>query len=99
MSTYKKVIDSAESGAEFLFNSNKNEKLKFKIIGTPSSNIKLFIQDTNTIDKDPTMRIKAMCSNWNGASVAIQFKTNHLDDDYSNTGDVFTKDEVATILF
>jgi hypothetical protein len=99
MSTYIKIMDSGTTGAEFLFNSNKHEKFKFKIVGNPLSNIKLFIQDNHTVDKDNTMRIKAMCLNWNGASVVIQFKTNHADDDYSNTGDVFTKDEVATVLF
>lgn len=106
-STPLKILDATSGNSqEFydnLFNSSlpnikSNLTYRLTIVGTPLANVKAFITAGHSYvsqseQKILALTIKVSCSNWNGASVKIQGKTSHVDDTFTDTGDIFTKDE------
>lgn len=90
-----KIFD-ASSGESTAFQI-KDSTLNFKLVvsGTPLSNIKAFLCQSQTDQQF----LKVKCSSWNGASLFLQAHTNHAEDDYSNTGVVFTEDSLEIHFF
>lgn len=64
---------------------------KWVITGTASAAIKIFEIRGNS-EKD--VLYKAVCSSWNGASVALHLKSSHADDSFSDSGVSFSSNLV-----
>ena len=95
---YSKIID-ATSGS-FSKTTNNEEHIQFVISGTPNANIKLFMIERTHQHLQPFARIKVSCSDWNGASVIIKYKTNHPDDtQFDDSGDTITETGVYNLTF
>ena len=47
----------------------------------------------------PFARIKVSCSDWNGASVVVKYKTNHPEDEFDDSGDIITENGTYNITF
>jgi hypothetical protein len=91
-----KVLDASSGSAEFKTADNKI-CWQLVITGSPSANIKAFIQDK---DKEINAAfLKVSCSNWNGASVALKAKTNHIDDSFTETGQVFSANRASALYY
>lgn len=113
-STPIKILDASSGNSqEFydnLFNSSlqnikSNLSYRLAIVGSPLANIKAFVvsgysNSSGYANKTTefSFSIKVSCANWNGASVKIQAKTSHADDAFTDTGDIFTKDEAIDKL-
>jgi hypothetical protein len=88
MSQITKRLDATSGeSAEFEFKDDLSVKGKFVITGTAGANIKIFEIREERAEK---LLYKALCSNWNGATVALHLKTDHTDDSFSATGVVFS---------
>jgi hypothetical protein len=89
-----KILD-ATTGSSDEFDSLDNLlTYRFTVSGTPSANIKVFIKK-QTVDSK-IMYVKASCATWNSASLVLEAKTKHTDDDFSSTGtdDTIVEDDV-----
>lgn len=94
--SYTKVIDATSGAATHILVNQ--EALQFSISGTPNSNILIFIEEIQTNAKN-LARIKFKCDDWNGATVEVKYKTNHPDDDFSETGHTLYKNDTKTFEF
>jgi hypothetical protein len=91
-----KILDATSGSAEFKV-SDQILTYKLLIVGTPNSNIKVFINDQE--NGFGGFFIKAKCLDWNGAYVKLQAKTDHVDDDFSDTGDIFEEDTLEQFKY
>jgi hypothetical protein len=97
-----KILDSNVNGAYSteISNDDKDLLLRLKIIGSPSANIKAFIrgQAEGIVKKANFIRIQ--CSSWNNATVVLESRSGHEDDDYfyDENEDVFTKNTTKQLL-
>lgn len=96
MTNSYKIIDALSGEATFK-TSDQTLTYKLIIIGSPAANVKAFINDKNNGFNG--WFIKINCSNWNGAEVKLYCKTNHLDDDFTDTGISFAADELQMFKY
>ena len=96
MLTTHKIIDSLSGEAQF---TTSDQILTYKLIitGSPGANIKAFINDKYKSFNG--WFIKINCTNWNGAEVKLYCKTNHLDDEFTDTGIIFIKDQLQMFKY
>ena len=96
----QKILDATSGySSEFQLRDNRLT-FRLKIEGTPNSNIKAFISDKfNNSDPIEAFYLKVFCSDWNGAKVTVEVKTNHPEDQFSSCGDQFLKDESKPIYY
>jgi len=91
-----KIMDS-KTGSVSFFCSITILEYKLVILGVPNSNIKVFFHDQ--YNGFFGFYLKVNCLDWNGASLKLQSKTNHVDDIYSDTGDIFYKDSLVDFKY
>jgi hypothetical protein len=91
-----KIID-AVSGSGTFQNPDLSVTYEVLIVGSPLANIKAFYSEGKAGIKG--YLLKASCSSWNGASLVIRGKTDHIDDSFTNTGDIFTEDSMIIFRY
>jgi len=92
----EQIINSTSGSAEF---KAADQILTYRVVieGTPNSNIKIFRNEKeNTLN---AFFLKFSCSDWNGASVKLQAKTDHQNDDFSDTGDIISSDLLTLFYY
>lgn len=92
-----KVLDSSVGPSETFSGIDGRLIYQLVIDGTPLAPIKAFYQQ-----QAPNLNIffiKVSCDNWNGATLSLQCKTLHPDDDFYNTSDDFTQDELKVFVY
>lgn len=95
--TSQKVLDNTSGfGIEF-YSSDSLIKYRLNITGTPLANIEAYYVE-RTRDNN-SFYLKVKCSDWNGAIVYLQANTYNVDDNFSNTDDSFTKDDVRIFYY
>ena len=88
-----KIFDNAIAGTYAIFKSSDNIlEYKLILIGTPSANVKVFYSEQNAGFGGYFLQI--YCANWNGAYIKLQCKSNSSESEYSDTGEIFTKDQL-----
>lgn len=90
------ILNAVSGSAEF---KAADQILTYKvvIVGNPNSNIKIFINDKeNTLN---AFFLKFSCTDWNGATVKVQAKTDHENDDFSDTGDIIDSDSLIMFYY
>lgn len=109
LTTSVKILDATSGNSQEFFDNLLNSSLqdvksnltyRLAIVGTPLANIKAFLSGGyyNMADKTISITIKVSCTNWNGATVKLQSKTSNAEDVFSDTNDIFTKDEAIDKL-
>ncbi len=99
---FVKILDSNVNGAYSteISNDDKDLLLRLKIVGTPNGNIKAFIrgQAEGIVKKANFIRVQ--CSDWNNATVVLESRSGHEDDDYfyDENEDVFKKNTSRQLL-
>ncbi len=96
-SDVQKVLD-AISGESVEFDS-LDGLLKYKLVitGTPLANIKAFYAPQ--LPNSSAFFLKIKCDDWNAATVHMYGKTRHPDDDFNETGDSFTENEIQPFIY
>lgn len=100
MTIATKILDSStlNDTAEFTpADGNMNYRVKITI--APTANIKVFFIDAKKEGKSifNGWYLKVKCATWGSGKLQLQAKSDHVDDDWSDTGiteggDVFTQD-------
>lgn len=93
----QKILDATTGESEIFESLDGLLRYKLVISGTPLANIQAFYQPQ--YPNSSAFFIKVKCDNWNSATVRLEATTRHADDDYSNTGDSFTEDEVQPFIY
>jgi hypothetical protein len=96
----KKVLDSTNGYSEEFKLRDNRLTFRLKIEGTALANIKAFMSDKfNNGESVDAFFLKIFCSNWNGASVVVEMKTSHVEDQFTRTDDIFTRDSAKPIYY
>lgn len=85
---FKRLDATSGASAEFNLRSNASLIGKFVITGTAGAAIKIFEVKS---ERGEYSFFKVSCSNWSGATVALQLKTGHADDAFTTSGVVFSE--------
>lgn len=96
-SNLQKVLDATSGeGGEF---DSLDGLLKYKLVitGTPLASIKAFYAPQ--LPNSSAFFLKIKCDDWNAATVYLHGKTRHPDDDFSETGDRFTENEIQPFIY
>jgi len=82
-----KILD-ATSGESSIF-SIKDAAVACKLVisGTPLANVKAFICQSQT----DQFFLKISCANWNSALVKLYLKTSHIEDEFSESGVIYSQ--------
>lgn len=83
MTVSKRLDDTDGESAEFNLTDNAAIIGKFVITGTANAVIKIFEERQ---ERGKHLIYKAVCADWNSASVALHIKTTDEDDDFSDSG-------------
>jgi hypothetical protein len=94
--SYTKILDSTTGSA--IHTLLTKEVLQFVISGTPNANIAVFIQEVSTPNKN-IARISFKCADWNGATLGVEYKTNHPEDAFNDTGHILSENGTETLEF
>lgn len=90
-----KILD-ATTGVSESFNSPKGIFIfRLSIVGTATSNIKAFFENTITAGN---IGLDISGITGSGATVVLQSKMNHPESVFSNTGQVFRNDYTGTYI-
>lgn len=94
MRTVKKILDANTGDSEEFALNDRVLLGKLSIVGSPSSNIKVFI-----IEEPAGVKLlKVRCGGWNGASLVLKAKTSHSDDSsFDETGVTYTENKVEQV--
>lgn len=87
--------------AEATFKS-RDKLLEYKLVinDSPSSDINVYyIDGRNIAGGFQGYMLKVFCNNWNNASLKVQCKTDNPTDIFSDTGDVFTSNELKIFYY
>ncbi len=93
----QKVLDATTGESDEFEALEGILKYKLVITGTPLANIKAFFIPQYRSSSAYFLKVK--CDNWNSATVTLLAKTKHSEDDFSNTGDSFTENEVQPFIY
>jgi hypothetical protein len=94
-----KILESSANGSYSTeFKSADNLiTYRLKIAGSPAAAVKAFLQDKQR--ETNGFFLKVNCSNWNSATVKLQAKTTADGDDFTDTGDNFTRDSLRIFRY
>ncbi len=92
-----KVLDAVSGEGEEFTGIDNLLDYKLVISGTANANIKAFFaEQTRDI---AIFFLKVMCTDWNGATVALHAKSQNSDDEFSETGIVFTENKALVYSY
>jgi len=92
-----KILDSPSGESDIFYSQDRLMSYKLIIIGTANSNIKSFLSEG--VNRLNGFLIKVSCIDWNNVTVNLMCKSNNVDDDFTETGDSFIKDDLKIFYY